>query len=141
MTVKPNALITYVKTFLIATILMVTASPILWIISHGNREWILLSSIIWAGGTLIVFYPFVEHLYPKMITKTGLFLLTSILIVVASWFNITLISFLLPQSYIFNALINTTIHQISLLGSLYIVIANSIISKLRLSDETRSFSD
>ena len=131
--VNSHSQLIYFKTFLFVTILIGTVSPLLWIISKGDMQWVVISSLLWAIGSTIIFYPFIEKVYPKMLTKIGFFLLTSILIIVATWLNILLISFLLSENYIFNLLLNTTLNQILLVSSLYILLINFMITKLNLT--------
>ena len=130
----------YLKTLFIATVLMITISPLLWIMSKGDINWLLLSLILWTLGSIIIFYPFMEDVFPYMLTKTGFFLLTSILIIISTWFNITLITFLFHDNYIYNTLINITLNKLSLFISLYIFLVSSLILKLNSSQPIKDNS-
>ena len=63
-------------------------------------------------------------------TKLSVYLLTSLLIFVSTWLNITLITSLLPYDYLYYELLNRTITQIALWGSIYIIFLNALISNL-----------
>ena len=130
----------YLKTLFTATILMITISPLLWMMSKGDLNWLLLSLILWTLGSIIIFYPFMEDVFPHLLTKTGFFLLTSILIIISTWFNITLITFLFHDNYIYNSLINITLDQLSLFISLYILLVSMLILKLNRSQPTEDNS-
>ena len=127
----------YLKTFFIAIILMITVSPLLSIMSKGDSNWFLFALILWTIGSSIIFYPFMEHIYPHMLTKMGFFLLTSILIIINTWFNMTLITFFLSYNYIYNTLMNTTLNQLFLFALLYVFLVSSLILKLNFSSHQR----
>ena len=131
--INSHASLIYLKTLLISTIIMLTISPLLWILSKGDASWLLLALTFWTLGSIIIFYPFMEHVLPYMLTKTGFFLLTSVLIIVSTWFNMTLIVFFLPAKYIYHSLINITLGQLSLFFALYLILVSSLILKLNLS--------
>ena len=131
--INSNSSLIYLKTLLISTIIMITISPLLWIMSKGDTSWLLLALTFWTLGSIIIFYPFMEHVLPYMLTKTGFFLLTSVLIIVSTWFNMTLIVFFLPSKYIYHTLITITVGQLSLFSSLYLLLVSSLILKLNLS--------
>ncbi len=61
-------------------------------------------------------------------TKVSVYILSSILIFISTWLNITLITFILPYDYLYYSLLNATITQIALWGSIYIIFINAIIS-------------
>jgi hypothetical protein len=109
---------------------MISIGPLLWTISKGDISWLLLSLILWTLGSMVIFYPFMEHVYPYMLTNTGIFLLTAILIIIGAWFNMTLITFFLPHKYIYLTVINTTLHQLSLFSGLYVFLLSTLFSKL-----------
>ena len=101
-------------------------TPLLWVISDANINWVLFANIISFTGTLILIYPFVNYVYPYMITKISTFLLTSLLTVVSIWINMTAIAFALPHSYIYEASINATIEKILTILTTYIVAVNAL---------------
>jgi len=123
----------YLKTVLNAFILMLTIAPLLWIMSKGDTHWLLFSLILWTIGSTIIFYPFMEHIYPHILTKTSSFLLTSVLIIISTWFNITLISYFFPSHYIYTTLINLTLNELSLFALLYLLLVSMLISMLNTS--------
>jgi hypothetical protein len=84
-------------------------------------------------GTILIFYPFIEYVYPHMLTKTGIFLLTSILTIVSAWVNIMMITLLLSDHYIYHAILNSTLENISLFGLFYISTSTTIISRIDLA--------
>jgi len=131
--INSNTSLIYLKTLLISTVIMLTISPLLWIMSKGDTSWLLLSLTFWTLGSIIIFYPFMEHVFPYMLTSTGFLLLTSVLIIVSTWFNMTLIVFFLPAKYIYHTLINITLGQLSLFFALYLILVSSLILKLNLS--------
>jgi hypothetical protein len=69
-----------------------------------------------------------------MITKTGTFLLTSLLIIVSIWINITLITLALPSDYMYEATLNITIEKIFLIGTTYIIAINVLTLPLLYQD-------
>lgn len=123
----------YYKTALIAAILTMTITPLLWIVSESHTQWVLMATLLWASGSILIFHPFVQHVYPHMLTKMGIYLLTSILTIVSVWFNITIITLLLPNNYIYDTMLNITLTQISLFGWFYILMTSTFISNLNLS--------
>jgi len=130
----------YLKTLLISTIIMLTISPLLWIMSKGDTSWLVLALTFWTLGSIIIFYPFMEHVLPYMLTKTGFFLLTAVLIIISTWFNMTLIVFFLPAKYIYHTLVNITLDQLSLFFTLYLILVSSLILKLNFSYPTKDNS-
>jgi hypothetical protein len=101
-------------------------TPLLWIFSHANIDWVLFATFISFTGTLILIYPFVTYVYPYMLTKTTTFLLTSILTIFSIWINITAVALALPQTYISEAIFNATLEKILVLGTTYIIAINVI---------------
>jgi hypothetical protein len=105
-------------------------TPLLWVISDANINWVLFANIISFTGTLILVYPFVNYVYPYLVTKTATFLLTSLLTIISIWINITAIAFALPHSYIYEASLNATIEKIITIGTTYIIAINSLTLRL-----------
>ena len=118
--------VSYYKTVLISIALTLLMTPLLWVISDANINWVLFANIISFTGTLILVYPFVNYVYPYLVTKTATFLLTSLLTIVSIWINITAIAFALPHSYIYEASLNATIEKIIAIGTTYIVAVNAL---------------
>jgi len=118
--------VSYYKTVLISIVLTLLMSPILWVISDANINWVLFANIISFTGTLILVYPFVNYVYPYMLTKTATFLLSSLLTILSIWINITAIAFALPHSYIYEAILNATIEKIIAIGTSYIIAVNTL---------------
>ena len=120
------------KSILIATILTLTVVPIFILIASVDTSWIVKATILWSMGTLLIFHPFVRYVYPHLISKIGVYLLSSILLIISAWFNIMMIQLLLPYDYIYYALFNTTLSYIAVMGSIYLIVINAIISHLLL---------
>ena len=118
--------VSYYKTALISIALTLLMTPLLWVISDANINWVLFANIISFTGTLILVYPFVNYVYPYMVTRTATFLLTSLLTIISIWINITAIAFALPHSYIYEASLNATIEKIIAIGTTYIVAVNAL---------------
>ena len=118
--------VSYYKTVLISIALTLLMTPLLWVISDANINWVLFANIISFTGTLILVYPFVNYVYPYLVTKIATFLLTSLLTIVSIWINITAIAFALPHSYIYEASLNATIEKIIAIGTTYIVAVNAL---------------
>jgi len=131
--ISSHSSLIYIKTVLNALILMLTIGPLLSIISKGDTHWLLFSLTLWILGSTIIFYPFMEHIYPHILTKISSFLLTSVLIIISTWFNITLISYFLPSHYIYTTLINLTLNELSLFALLYLLLVSTLISTLNVS--------
>ena len=130
---KSKSVTFFLKSILIATILTSTIIPIFLLLNTQNIQWTLMAIFIWSLGSLLIFHPFVLFVYPHLMSRVGFYLLTSILIIISAWFNITMITLLLPNDYIYYGLFNATLNQISLVGSLYIIITNSIITNFVFS--------
>jgi len=111
-------------------VLTLLMTPLLWVISDANINWVLFANIISFTGTLILVYPFVNYVYPYLVTKTATFLLTSLLTIISIWINITAIAFALPHSYIYEASLNATIEKIITIGTTYIIAINSLTLRL-----------
>jgi len=118
--------VSYYKTAFISIALTLLMTPLFWVISDANINWVLFANIISFTGTLILVYPFVNYVYPYMVTKIATFLLTSLLTVISIWINMTAIAFALPHSYIYEASINATIEKIITIGTTYIVAVNAL---------------
>jgi len=125
---KSNKIISlsFSKTLLISTIITALITPILWILSDANIDWIIFSTILFFIGTLILLYPFIVYVYPYMVTKVGTFLLTSLLMIISIWINFTAIAILLPSNYIYDATLNATIEKFLIIGTIYIMATNSL---------------
>ena len=106
--------VSHYKTVLISIVLTLLMTPIFWVFSNADIDWILFANVISFIGTLILLYPFINYVYPYMITRTGTFLLTSLLTVISIWLNITAISLSLPYDYIYEATLNTSMEKIHL---------------------------
>ena len=117
--------VSHYKTVLISIVLTLLMTPIFWVFSNADIDWILFANIISFTGTLTLLYPFINYVYPYMITKTGTFLLTSLLTVVSIWLNITAISLSLPYDYIYEATLNISMEKILIIGTSYIILINA----------------
>ena len=117
---------------LIAIILALTIAPIILFLTSANTSWVLMATFLWASGSLLIFHPFVQYVYPHLLSKVSVYLLSSILIIISAWFNITMITLLLPYDYVYYGLFNATLSQISLWGSVYIILINAIITNFIL---------
>jgi len=91
-----------------------------------------MATFLWASGSLLIFHPFVQYVYPHLLSKVSVYLLSSILIIISAWFNITMITLLLPYDYVYYGLFNATLSQIALWGSVYIILINAIITNFIL---------
>jgi len=124
--------VNFFKSMLIAMILGITISPMILLLTTANTSWVVMASILWTVGSALIFHPFVLYIYPHLMTKVSVYILTSILIIVSAWFNITMITLLLPYDYIYYAMFNATLSQISLWGSAYIVVLDTLITNFIL---------
>ena len=120
------------KSILIATILTLTVLPIFLIIASVDTRWIVKATFLWGMGTLLFFHPFIRYVYPHLISKIGVYLLTTILIIISVWFNNIIIKLLLPYDYIYYALFNASLSHIVLIGAIYLILLNTIIANLIL---------
>jgi len=118
--------ISYYKTVVISIVLTLLITPLFWVISNANINWVLFANIISFTCTLILVYPFVNYVYPYMLTKTATFLLSSLLTILSIWINITAIAFTLPNYYIYEAILNATIEKIIAIGTTYIIAINTL---------------
>jgi len=131
----------FLKSLFIAIILTLTIAPILLIFTGADTRWIFMATLLWAIGSILIFHPFILYVYPHLMSKISLYLLTSLLIIVSAWFNITMITLLLPYDYIYYAIFNSTLSQISILGSIYIIIVNAIITNFALSSNIEFYKE
>lgn len=124
--------VNFFKSLLIAIILALTIAPIILLLSSANASWVFMATVLWSLGSLLIFHPFVVYVYPHLLSKMGVYLLTSILLIVSAWFNISMITLFLPYDYLYYGIFNATLTQISLWGSLYIILLNTIITNFIL---------
>ena len=124
--------INFFKSILIAIILALSIAPIILLFSTADTSWVLMATLLWTIGSSIIFYPFILYIYPHLITKMSVYILSSILIIISVWFNISMITLLLPYDYIYYALFNATLSHVSLWGSIYIILLNAIITNFIL---------
>ena len=122
----------FFKSVLIAIILGITIAPMILLLTTANASWVVMATLLWTVGSALIFHPFVLYIYPHLMSKISVYILTSILIIVSAWFNITMITLLLPYDYIYYAIFNATLSQISLWGSAYIVILDALITNFIL---------
>ncbi len=127
-----KATVNFFKSLLIAIILALTIAPMILLLTSAGTSWVFMATLLWAVGSLVIFHPFIVYVYPHLLTKTGVYLLTSILIIVSAWFNISMITLFLPYDYIYYSLFNATLTQIALWGSIYIILINALITNLIL---------
>ncbi|CAA6800476.1 MAG: Unknown protein [uncultured Sulfurovum sp.] len=120
------------KSIIIAVILALTLIPILFFLTSATNSWIFMATIIWTVGSILVFHPFILYVYPHLMSKLGVYLLTSILIIVSAWFNISIINLMLPYDYLYYSLFNATLAQITLWGSVYIILINAFLTNIVL---------
>jgi len=139
--VSSKSTVYFFKSLLIATILTITIVPILLLFTGADTRWVFMATILWTIGSLFIFHPFILYVYPHLMSKISLYLLTSLLIIVSTWFNITMITLLLPYDYIYYAFFNSTLSQISILGSIYIIIVNAVISNFALSSNIEFYKE
>ena len=121
----------FLKSLLIATILTLTVVPIFLLIA-SDTKWTTIATLIWTIVTILVFYPSIRYIYPHLMSKIGVYLLSAILIIISTWFNSMIIQLLLPYNYIYYALFNATLFHIIVIGSIYLIVINAIISNLIL---------
>ena len=124
--------INFFKSILIAIILALSIAPIILLFTTADTSWVLMATLLWTIGSSIIFYPFILYIYPHLITKMSVYILSSILIIISVWFNISMITLLLPYDYIYYALFNATLSHVSLWGSIYIILLNAIITNFIL---------
>lgn len=134
MKIKKNtdSIIKFFKSVLISIILAVTIAPIILFLTSANASWVFMATLIWALGSIFIFHPFILYVYPHLLSKSSAYMLTSLLIIVSAWFNITIITLFLPYDYLYYSLFNTTLSQIALWGSIYIIMLNAFITNFIL---------
>ena len=123
----------FLKSLLIATILTLTVVPMFLLIASDDTKWIVIATLIWGIGTLLLFYPSIRYIYPHLISKIGVYLLSSILIIISAWFNIMIIQLLLSYDYIYYALFNATFTNIASIGVIYLTVNVIILNLVLLS--------
>lgn len=133
--------VSFFKSLLISIILAVTIIPVILLLTTANTSWMLMVILLWTIGSLAVFHPFLLHIYPHLLTKTSVYILTSILILVSTWLNIMLVSFILPYDYLYYAFFNTTIKEIALWGSGYLIFIDAIITNLIIMSQIEFYTE
>ena len=118
----------FFKSILIAMILSITIAPMILLLTEANISWVIMTTLLWTVGSALIFHPFVVYIYTHLLSKVSVYILTSILIIISAWLNITMITLLLPYDYIYYAMFNATLSQISLWGSAYIVVLDALIT-------------
>jgi len=129
---SPKSTVHFFKSILIAMILGITIAPMILLLTEANISWVVMTTLLWTIGSALIFHPFVVYIYPHLLSKVSVYILTSVLIMISVWFNITMITLLLPYDYIYYAMFNATLTNISLWGSAYIVFLDAIISNFIL---------
>jgi len=129
---SPKSTVHFLKSILIAMILGITIAPMILLLTEANISWVVMTTLLWTIGSALIFHPFVVYIYPHLLSKVSVYILTSVLIMISVWFNITMITLLLPYDYIYYAMFNATLTNISLWGSAYIVFLDAIISNFIL---------
>jgi len=124
--------VNFFKSLLIAMILAITIAPMILLFTEANISWVFMTTVLWTIGSALIFHPFILYIYPHLMSKVSVYILTSILIIISSWFNITMITILLPYDYIYYGIFNATLTQISLWGSTYIVFLDTLITNFIL---------
>jgi len=131
----------FLKSILITSILTLTVVPILLLLTSADTQWLIMATLLWSLGSIMIFHPFIRYVYPHLISKVGVYLLTSILIIISAWFNIMMITLFLPYDYIYYALFNTTVSHISLFGAMYLIVVNSILSHFILMSNIEFYKE
>ena len=127
-----KSIVNFFNSILIAIILAITIAPMILFLTSANLSWVLTATLLWTIGSTLIFHPFILYVYPHLMSKVSVYLLSSILIIISAWFNITLITLFLPYDYLYYSLFNATLTHISLWGSAYIILLNAIISNFIL---------
>ena len=122
----------FFKSMMIAMILAITIAPLIFFLTSADGTWVLMATLLWTIGSALIFHPFILYIYPHLMSKVSVYILTSILIIVSAWFNITMITLFLPYDYIYYGLFNTTLTQIGVWGSTYIILVNAILTNFIL---------
>ncbi|CAA6808351.1 MAG: Unknown protein [uncultured Sulfurovum sp.] len=132
LSINSSFTLSFVKSLVLALIFTLSITPIIFFLTSANISWILMASSLWALGSILIFHPFVFYVYPHLMSKMGVYLLTSILIIVSVWFNVSMITLFLPYDYLYYTLFNATLTQITLWGSIYIIMVNAILTNFIL---------
>jgi len=129
--------IKYFDSSLIALILSILTTPMLWYILKGSTTWVLSCSLLWGVGVFAVFYPSIKFLFPFLLTKMGTFALTNILAMITILFNSILITMLLPTEnieIIMNRIFfDTSISTISLFILFYVIITSTLVVNMHIN--------
>jgi len=133
--------LSFVKSLFVSMTLALSITPIILLLTSASITWVVLATLLWAFGTILVFHPFILYVYPHLLSKISAYILTSILIIISAWFNITIITLLLPYDYIYYSLFNATLAQIALWGSLYIIVLNSFITNFIIISEINFYKE
>ena len=133
---NPLKYINYYNTLLVVLFLSTLILPLLWFVSEANIIWIFTCVVIWGIGVFIIYYPFLEYIFPLLITRTGTFLLGSILALFTLWLNSGAIFSLISKQDI-NLILNNfilthTIQEFVFIVLGYIIAAGIFISSLNL---------
>lgn len=134
-------IVNFLKSILIAVILALSIFPIILLLTSADSSWVFMATLLWAAGSILVFHPFVEYVYPHLMSKVSVYLLSSILIIISAWFNITMITLFLPYDYIYYSLFNATLTQIALWGSVYIILINAVITNFVLINNIEFYKE
>lgn len=127
-----SSTVNFFKSIFIAIILAITVAPIILFFTSADSTWVFMATLLWTIGSTLIFHPFILYIYPHLMSKISVYILTSILIIISAWFNITMITLFLPYDYIYYGIFNATLSQIALLGSIYIIFINAIITNFIL---------
>jgi len=123
---------TFFSTLLIALILSMSISSILYINTVTDLSWIVIIFLFFTLGTFLTFYPFIVYVYPHLMGKMSVYILNSILIIFSLWLNFTLIKLAFTHTIFSYDLFTFTLSQISIWGSIYIITLNAIIANFIL---------
>ena len=133
---NPLKYINYYNTLLVVLFLSILTLPLLWLVSGGNIIWVFTCVVIWGIGVFIIYYPFLKYIFPILITKTGTFLLGSILALFTLWLNSGAILSLISKQdidLILNNFIFThTVQEFAFVILGYIIVAGLFVSSLDL---------
>ncbi|HHD82112.1 MAG TPA: hypothetical protein ENK82_03475 [Campylobacterales bacterium] len=122
----------FFSSLLIAILLSVSLSAILLMTTTTKLLSILIIFPFFLGGTLLTFYPFIVYIYPHLMGKMSVYLLNTLLIIFSLWLNFTLLHIILSYSAFSYNLLNLTLSQISIWGSIYIMTLNALIANFIL---------
>lgn len=145
---NPLKYINYYNTLVIVLFLSTLMLPLLWTVSGGNLIWIFTCIVLWGIGVFVVYYPFLEYVFPLMITRTGTFLLGVILALFTLWLNSSVIFSLLIdqdiQMLLNHFILTRSVPEFGLMIIGYIMAAGLFVQSLNLDpsfamDRRRSF--